>query len=389
MDLQCSYYHCLALVKGFPFDIFGTVYGWGHNDYGQISGESSTSFTFTPIKALSSFYDGKIKKIGALRESSFAITYEGNMLYWGINNTDITSFNITNGLRAEMGNQLQAGGPNQVSPPPGGTFERFISSAEALLYVMAKKKDDQLDRIAKREERKEREEVALVSEYPMSVIGFVQMSFSNIDCPQPPPVDPATLPPGLNLTCSWVSPTQKVWLVVGNLQLTPSSPLVVSGPLTIQGDLVENGGLTLVAQGRGVVPTLNVTGCVSIVSSVSVQVTPKQLASMAKSGSKESQMIMESGCPIDKGAQLVATKVSSKTCRKVTSTSQTSSSPNTGRSQLTVLFNVNSSACNTWWIILVAVIGGIIVLGAIGIVIAYAVSPKLRSIINPFKGSNT
>jgi len=411
IDFTCGARHCLALVKSTPADLFGTVYAWGDNRFGQSSLLNSSLYLQEPIKTLPSQYDGTIKAIAGSGETSFAILYDGTLLYWGADNINVPNISIVNGLAHDLMTKMSTGGVKEVLAPSGGNYERVFSSSASYVFHAAKKrgtnihtefsdqqegeidimdKDDDVNRVGRSAKRESM--VGIDFGLPEQFRGFAHVSYSGIQCPQPPPVDPSALPAQLTLVCSWVSPTERLWVLVGNVQSSPDAPLVIDNDVLIQGNLTSSGGLVFRASSSGKIPTMNVTGCATLAAAVTADfssLSNSQLATVSKLGSTK-QVVVESGCTITGDpAKLVATQNPAHTCRKVKSTSSTSAATNSGRSQLTVLFKVNSGACNTWWIILVAVIGGIIVVAAIGVVIAYLVSPKLRKTINPYRGANT
>lgn len=62
----------------------------------------------------------------------------------------------------------------------------------------------------------------------------------------------------------------------------------------------------------------------------------------------------------------VATKLSNQSCRKVSVDKVVSTDGKT----LSALFNIDSSGCNRWWIILVSVLAAVVLIGAIIIAVS-------------------
>jgi hypothetical protein len=195
-------------------------------------------------------------------------------------------------------------------------------------------------------------------------------------------------PPAANAVCERFADGSSKWIVNGNLQTgSAGSSVVVGDDLEIRGNLTITGPGSLVVRLRsdGRVPLVNVTGCAQIDSPITIELTDEQVKSLSKEKEPQPQRLLESSCRQTGDLSMLVETKQPKSCRKVKTTpSQTDTET---RSTLNVMFNVNSSSCNTWWIVLLSVIGGIILLLVIfGIV--YASSPKLQHAIRPYKGSN-
>ena len=72
---------------------------------------------------------------------------------------------------------------------------------------------------------------------------------------------------------------------------------------------------------------------------------------------------------------------SSKSCRKVSSSTQSKSDGT--RTSLVAVFKVDSSSCNTKWIILGCVLGGVLLLVVI-VMLVVTFNSKAKSFVRPF-----
>ena len=141
----------------------------------------------------------------------------------------------------------------------------------------------------------------------------------------------------------------------------------------IIGDLESS---SIVFAGLG--STLTIEGCASNLTSITLTLTPDDLK-----GSKQivQQLIIlaNSNCSNDDLTDIViSSSVSGSTCRKV------KSSKSVSNGQLSGIFTIDSSSCNTWWIVLVSVICGVIVLGIVIFVLLVIFVPKVRFAVRPY-----
>lgn len=140
--------------------------------------------------------------------------------------------------------------------------------------------------------------------------------------------------------------------------IIPSTTVVnVNGNFTIGGNIVFDGA------GSGV---LNINGCLLI--SPGSQVEFDFTNGIIKPGSRT--LINQAGnCPTALNSLGLLIKQPKKRCKKAKSKIDSSST----RTTLNVLITVDSSACNTKWIILGAVLGSVVILAVIGIIITVTV----------------
>lgn len=111
--------------------------------------------------------------------------------------------------------------------------------------------------------------------------------------------------------------------------------------------------------------TLVIYGCATNLTSITVTLTAADLAKIGSSG--KTQVLLSYGsndsCSADSlGPVQISTKVTGSSCRKVSVTTSQSGGTLAG------IFQVNSSACKVWWIILVSVVAGVVVIGTVAAV---------------------
>lgn len=159
------------------------------------------------------------------------------------------------------------------------------------------------------------------------------------------------------------------------LTLPPgSSETIVSGNLTT--------GSIVIAS-----PTANLTvyGCVYNLSSITISLTLEELEKMKNSKLGLSLLSYDSNCDNIDSVNVIAS-VKNGGCKKVKVTSKKGS--NHGSQTLSAFFSIDSSRCNRWWIILVSVVCGVIVLAVIILAILVATVPSIRSKIRPFSNAS-
>ena len=168
------------------------------------------------------------------------------------------------------------------------------------------------------------------------------------------------------------------WTSVGSVSepkitLPPSSSTVVNGNLTTS-NIVINSAST----------TVNVTGCVSSTNgtelSISVTLTQADLDEIMKGGGKLSTLfvLQSASCAPISGATLNIDTSGIKSCRTI-STDKIGTSTGIGAT-----FTIRSSRCNVWWIVLVSVLCGVVVIAVIVVIFLLSCSKAFRHKIRPF-----
>jgi hypothetical protein len=125
-------------------------------------------------------------------------------------------------------------------------------------------------------------------------------------------------------------------------------------------------------------PVLTVNGCISVDGSVVIQLTEEDLKALDKySGRSRQSDLISANCVSGNGFNSLSISFP-KDCRKVTA----SRVEGTSQSSLSVVFKLDRSRCDRWWIILVSVLGGVIII--VVIVALLAAFTPLKAIVRPF-----
>lgn len=166
----------------------------------------------------------------------------------------------------------------------------------------------------------------------------------------PPPIVTCP-PPPLGFICA----PNGTWVSNGSVEtpetesfVIPSVPIAVSGNLTV-------GGLTF----QGNEHTLSIDGCLVLKPGSDGILIDLSRQTTARTGTV-TLITQREGCPIALNQLNIAIK-QPKGCEKVKS----QVSPSSSRSNLTMLFVSDKSGCRTKWIILGAVLGGVVVLALV------------------------
>jgi len=224
----------------------------------------------------------------------------------------------------------------------------------------------------------------------------------------PPPPPPAAACPGdiPFTTCTCVSGS---WFCTGTI--IPAAGAKIETNVVINGDLViSNPGITFVIPASSIAsaaspadsalpfsqnkPLIDVSGCVSIETTLTVQLSTKQAvdaipaANATTQGGKTINLI-ESRCKQAKNpASIINVSQTAKKCKHIASqVSEAASTITSGKTSLSILLKVSSNSCSYWWIILVSIIGCVGIVVPLVILAFYKIG-ILHSIIHPFKASN-
>lgn len=178
-------------------------------------------------------------------------------------------------------------------------------------------------------------------------------------CATPSPIliaPPVTTP--APIACSGTAPSTS-FLCQGGVW---TADVVTSDTLVVQpnsGTVVVTGNVTsssIIVNGLGT--TIEIFGCASNLSEIHIELTQEQLKEIGNSKLYQLLSTLSSNCSSALDDVSVSASVADAGCRKMKVAKVTSSDQTT----LSGLFTVDSSACNTWWIILVSVICGVILL---------------------------
>ena len=150
-----------------------------------------------------------------------------------------------------------------------------------------------------------------------------------------------------------------------------------AGTVVIVGNLTSS---TLIFHGVG--STININGSVGGLTTITLEFDSNQASNLG--GQKVLQILVNtsgSNSSTDLSLVNVNTKVTSG-CRKVKSEKATFD----GGKTLGVYLSVDSSGCNTWWIILVSVVVAVIVIAAVVLVLLAVFYEPFRLKIRPYSG---
>ena len=166
-----------------------------------------------------------------------------------------------------------------------------------------------------------------------------------VSCPRPPP--------------GFICAPDGSWISNGSIN-TNTSIVFLPGVVVVTGNLtLTHGALVLSSD------TTNVTiaGCINLTNGSSIIIDLNR-GKGRKSGST-THITQSSDCPNSLINVPISVRQRNKSCEKGSVRKSQSST----RDSLTIVFAIDNSACDTKWIILGAVLGGVIVLGAIAAVV--------------------
>lgn len=196
------------------------------------------------------------------------------------------------------------------------------------------------------------------------------------------PITPS-LPPA---TCPLSTRPSPDFLCVGLVWTAPSSVTIPTLVITSSGSgstqAVINGNLTtssVVYHGIGT--TLVVTGCTTNLTQIHVELTQSETEILKTSPTAVPLLSSSTNCSqVDLSNVLITAKVRDSSCKRVTAKNSVSEDG----SLLSAVFSINSSKCNTWWIILVSVLCGAVALAVVIFVVLVLTVPAVRSAVRPY-----
>lgn len=176
--------------------------------------------------------------------------------------------------------------------------------------------------------------------------------------------------PSTDFTCN----SYGVWTATSSVT-TPT--LVIPGGASqtiVQGDVTSTSVIF-----ESVSSTLIVAGCLNNLTNVTIVLTKSEIEKLA---SKTPYLLIsyngsDPSCS-DLSAVKLHLKASEATCRRVTAETSAPSG------SLSALFTINTSRCKTWWIILVSVVCGAILLFVIIFVLLILFVPSVRVFVRPY-----
>ena len=213
--------------------------------------------------------------------------------------------------------------------------------------------------------------------YPTKCLGDVSPG-----APQPiappsysTPVSQCPLPsPGASFTC-----VGKNWVSTGSV--TQETVILPSGSSTaVSGNLTTSSIIF-----SGITSNLLATGCISAGNGSSLTVTVElSQEDVERIGTKpytQSFLTQSSSCEEISASVITVVSSKVKTCKQV-KVDKVSNSLG-----LAATFSLNTSKCNVWWIILVSVLCGLILVAIIVVVIVVSCNKNVREKLRPFSQS--
>lgn len=189
-------------------------------------------------------------------------------------------------------------------------------------------------------------------------------------------------PPAALSTCTTSPPTPTSSFVCINGNWISTAPITTPTIVIPSGStqtIVNSdiGSEAIVINGLG--STIILNGCANNLTHIEVSLTPEDIKQL---GSTKNQTLLvyasaNASC-INITAILVTTKVRGSTCRDVKVEKSTSNG------QLSGFFTVTKNRCNTWWIILVSVVAGVVVLFIFVVILLAVCVPSFRNCFRPY-----
>lgn len=201
------------------------------------------------------------------------------------------------------------------------------------------------------------------------------------DCPKPAPQGP-----------NWICRSDGTWYTNTSVSATMLS--IPNGKVTIDGNLTVSGSLIL----NGLNSQIVVYGCVYLGSSPSnpsytsftLTITQQDISKLGKEG-KDFVLLRQIGandCPGASNLGKLPFRITGPSlgCKSLKSEPSPASDPHT----LVVVLRLDSSRCNLWWIILIAVVCALFAIGVISLALIFWRRPSCRQKAQPYwvpKGS--
>lgn len=145
-----------------------------------------------------------------------------------------------------------------------------------------------------------------------------------------------------------------------------------AGTVVVTGNLTSTG---VVIQGLG--SSINVTGTVANLTHITIELSQSQAESIGSSSVL--QVLLNTGNSSDLSSVTVSSKVTSG-CKKV----KAEKTVTNGGATLGAYLTLDKSGCNTWWIIVVAVVAGVVVIGVSIIILLAIFNKSCREKMRPY-----
>lgn len=152
---------------------------------------------------------------------------------------------------------------------------------------------------------------------------------------------------------------------------TATAPIVVSSPIVVYGNLSVP-TITITSASASIV----VQGCVSS-GTVEIVLTPAQIEALQNDPKLSKLLITQLGanCSESLNEVHVTTHIVGKTCKKAKASTDTTQS---SASSLYIVFNIDTSKCKVWWIVLASVLAGAALITIVASIVIFKVLPQMK-----------
>lgn len=157
--------------------------------------------------------------------------------------------------------------------------------------------------------------------------------------------------------------------------------IVISSPITIISDF-DPSGYSIVFQGLST--PITVQGCSDLPTNTTIILTPEETETLfQRKGGKYEVILIHTDCnsSLPSGSTNVKIDAKLKSCQTIKARLEARTSG------IVALFDISDSKCNLWWIILVSVIGGVLLIALI-LVLVFTLIPSARRCIRPYSARN-
>lgn len=209
-----------------------------------------------------------------------------------------------------------------------------------------------------------------------------QEKYSILRCTMFP--TPPSPPPSQQITCPGPSPSNQfsclngVWTTFAPVT-TPSIVVPPNAQIVVKSDFNASH-----IDFNGLEGSIVISACPDHLTSISFDLSASDIDTINKKGTLSKLVLSSPNCQNGPNPSSISVSVTrnndKRKCQKVKS----SLSSNNESKGLVVLFKTDSSSCNTWWIILVSVLCGVILVAIIVLVLVFTLSTEARECVRPF-----
>jgi alpha-tubulin suppressor-like RCC1 family protein len=365
-SIAAGNYHSLALSSS------GKIYVWGSNSTGQLGPSNSITVSYSDQPTELKFglsgtgclnsAPNNVQQIAAVADTSFILLTDGSMYSWGDRNDKMTMRLDDNGAPGKT--SFQCSTWLQSVLPPNWYIARIVSTpipSAATTYA-----GFAMISVNPAPETSPSASVTPPSTLaPLAPLAQPTSTTPETSPPlsSPPPPCPLPEPQPLGMfECrngTWVAPGG----VSGPGTITIGTPIVVIGNWS------TNGTVIITNPGQ----PITVTGCLTLEGPIQVEIDPSNLLPRQVD-------LFIAGC-ISSVSSTLDVRSTTKSCKKISA--ETKEREENGLKIVSAVFTTNDFKCKVWWIVLVSVIGGLIILVAIFLIVVFSV-PSLRNWFKPF-----